>query len=341
DPAVLTVITPPSIDTPPASQTVNAGANATFSVVASGTPPLNYQWRKNGVDIASATTGTLTLNNVQAADAAAYSVVVRNAGGSATSPAATLTVVDPALTVTALFPANGATGLPVDAPLKITFGVAPMRGTSGLIQIHEAATGAVIDTIDLGAAAQMKMIGGTLYNYLPVIVSGNTALIAPHFALAYNKAYFVTIGAGVFKSSNGVFAGIAGETAWRFTTKPAAPDAGATTLVVASDGAGDFATVQGALDFVPAANPARRLIIIRKGVYQELVRINSNKPLITLRGEDRKETVIAYANNANFNPNSRSVVWVDAGDWTIENLSVRNLTPQGGSQAETIRTNAA
>src|SRR5262249_7898692 len=40
DPAVLTVITPPSIDTPPASQTVNAGANATFSVVASGTSPL-------------------------------------------------------------------------------------------------------------------------------------------------------------------------------------------------------------------------------------------------------------------------------------------------------------
>ena len=320
---------------------MNAGANATFSVVASGTAPLTYQWRKNGVDIPSATTDTLTLNNAQAADAAAYSVVVSNAGGSATSPSATLTVVDPALTVTTLFPANGATGLPVDAPLKITFGVAPTPGTSGLIQIHDAATGAVVDTIDLAAASQMKMIGGTLYNYLPVIVSGNTALITPHVALAYNKTYFVTIDAGVFKTANGVFAGIASDTAWRFTTKPAAPDAGATTLVVASDGAGDFATVQGAIDFVPAGNAARRLIFIRKGVYQELVRINSNKPLITLRGEDRKETVIAYANNANFNPNSRSVVWVDAGDWTIENLTVRNLTPQGGSQAETIRTNAA
>src|SRR5262249_21407366 len=205
----------------------------------------------------------------------------------------------------------------------------------------DATTGDVIDTIDLAAASQTKMIGGTPYNYLPVIVSGKTALITPHAALEYNKTYFVTIDAGVFKTANGVFAGITGDAAWRFTTKPAAPDAGATTLVVAADGSADFATVQGAIDFVPASNTALRIIFVRKGVYQELVRINSNKPLITLRGEDRKETEIAYANNANFNPNLRSVVWIDAGDWTIENLTVRNLTPQGGSQAETIRTNAA
>jgi pectate lyase/pectin methylesterase-like acyl-CoA thioesterase len=341
DPATLTVIIPPSIVTPPAPQIVNAGATATFSVVASGTEPLTYQWRKNGADIPSATSDTLTLNNVQAADAAGYAVVVSNAGGSVTSPAATLTVVDPALTVAALFPANGASGLPVDAPLKITFGAAPALGTAGLIQIHDAANGGVIDTIDLAASVQVKMIGGTLYNYLPVIVSGNTALITPHVALAYNKAYFVTIDAGAFRTANGVFAGISGDAAWRFTTKPAAPDAGATTIVVAADGSGDFATVQGAIDFTPVSNATRRIIFVRKGVYQELVRINSNKPLITIRGEDRKETVIAYANNANFNPNSRSVVWIDAGDWTVENLSVRNLTPQGGSQAEAIRTNAA
>src|SRR5215813_4220625 len=184
------------------------------------------------------------------------------------------------------------------------------------------------------------MLGGTESKYLPVIVSGNTALITPHVALEYNKSYFVTIDSGVFRTANGVFAGIAGDTGWRFTTKPAAPNTGATTLVVAADGSGDFATVQGAIDFVPAANATRRIIFLRKGVYQELVRINGAKPLITLRGEDRKKTEIAYANNANFNPNSRSVVWVDAGDWTVENLTVRNLTPQGGSQAETIRTSA-
>ena len=341
DPAVLTVITPPSIVTPPASQLANAGTTVVFSVVADGTPPLSYQWRKNGADLSGATAATLTLNNVQAADAAAYTVVVSNAGGSVTSTAATLTVADPALAVTALFPSNGSTGLPIDVPLKITFGVAPTLGTTGLIQIHDLATGAVVETIDLAAATQTKTIGGTVYNYLPVIVNGNTALITPHIALAYNKTYFVTIEAGIFKTSNGVFAGITGDTAWRFSTRPTAPAEGSTTLVVAADGSGDFATVQGAIDFVPTANAVRRLIFLRKGFYQELVRINSNKPLITLRGEDRKETVIAYANNSNFNLNARIVMEVDGADATIENLTVRNLTPQGGSQAETIRTNAA
>src|SRR5215813_2346673 len=185
------------------------------------------------------------------------------------------------------------------------------------------------------------MLGGTESKYLPVIVSGKAALITPHVSLKYDKTYFVTIDTGVFRTANGVFAGIAGDAAWRFATKPAAPDAGATTLVVAADGTGDFATVQGAIDFVPASNTARRIIFVRNGDYQELVRINRDKPLITLRGEDRKKTVIAYANNANFNLNSRSVVWIDAGDWTTENLTVRNLTPQGGSQAETVRTSAA
>ncbi|HKX28288.1 MAG TPA: pectinesterase family protein, partial [Blastocatellia bacterium] len=248
--------------------------------------------------------------------------------------------IQSALTVTALFPANGAVGLPIDVPLKITFNAAPSLGASGLIRIRDAATNAVVDTIDLAAASQTRAIAGTVYNYRPVIINGNTALITPHVTLLYNKKYYVTIDAGAFRTATGVFAGIGSSTGWQFNTKPAAPAAGATTLVVASNGTADFATVQGAIDFVPAGNTVRRLISIRRGSYQELIRVNSNKPLITLRGEDRKGTVIAYANNANFNPNSRSVVWVNAADWTIQNLTVRNLTPQGGSQAEAVRTNA-
>src|SRR5207245_6575276 len=46
--ATLTVNVPPSITTQPASQTVTAGQTATFSVTASGTAPLSYQWSKNG-----------------------------------------------------------------------------------------------------------------------------------------------------------------------------------------------------------------------------------------------------------------------------------------------------
>lgn len=86
---------PPSISTPPASQTVNAGQTATFTVAASGTAPFNYQWQKNGSDIAGANGSGLTLSNVHNGDAGTYAVVVSNAAGSATSVGAVLTVITP------------------------------------------------------------------------------------------------------------------------------------------------------------------------------------------------------------------------------------------------------
>jgi Ig-like domain-containing protein/beta-propeller repeat-containing protein len=86
---------PPAFSTLPASRTVNQGATATFSVAAFGSAPLTYQWQKNGTNIDGATTTTFTLSNVQASDAANYSVIVGNAAGSTNSGAATLTVILP------------------------------------------------------------------------------------------------------------------------------------------------------------------------------------------------------------------------------------------------------
>ncbi|MBI2924123.1 MAG: SUMF1/EgtB/PvdO family nonheme iron enzyme [Verrucomicrobia bacterium] len=82
-----------SITTQPVSQTVNAGQNASFTVTATGTAPLSYQWRKNGVNISGATSATLTLNSVGAGNSGAYSVVVSSPQGSATSANATLAVL--------------------------------------------------------------------------------------------------------------------------------------------------------------------------------------------------------------------------------------------------------
>ena len=98
--AALTVLVPPAIVTQPADATVTAGNGVSFTVTASGTAPLNYQWRKNGVNISGATTATLTLASVSAADAASYSVVVGNTAGSATSGNAVLTVQSPPAIVT-------------------------------------------------------------------------------------------------------------------------------------------------------------------------------------------------------------------------------------------------
>ena len=91
--ATLTVNVAPSIGTQPASQTVNEGQTASFSVVASGSGTLTYQWKKNGSNISGATSSTYTTPATSSADnAAVYTVTVSNSVGNVTSSNATLTV---------------------------------------------------------------------------------------------------------------------------------------------------------------------------------------------------------------------------------------------------------
>jgi hypothetical protein len=90
--ATLTVLFAPSIVTPPHALTVTNGDNALFTVAAGGSPPLTYQWKLNGKDLAGGTTSSYTIANAQTGDQGDYSVVVTNAVGIATSPAAHLTV---------------------------------------------------------------------------------------------------------------------------------------------------------------------------------------------------------------------------------------------------------
>ena len=94
DNATLNVVAPPAIITQPQSQTVLRNQNATFSVVASGTGPLSYQWFFNGASLGmGGTNATLTLLNVKVSQAGAYMVVMTNSMGSVTSDVATLTVL--------------------------------------------------------------------------------------------------------------------------------------------------------------------------------------------------------------------------------------------------------
>jgi hypothetical protein len=88
------VLVPPSITTQPESATVQVGQNASFSVVGSGTAPLNYQWRKNGAGITANGTGsTFSISAVQNSDAGSYDVIVNNVTNQPiTSNVATLTV---------------------------------------------------------------------------------------------------------------------------------------------------------------------------------------------------------------------------------------------------------
>ena len=82
-----------TITTQPGNQTVTAGQTATFTVVATGTAPLGYQWQKNGANIDGATSTSYTTPATTTADSgSSFDVVVSNTAGTVTSSAATLTV---------------------------------------------------------------------------------------------------------------------------------------------------------------------------------------------------------------------------------------------------------
>lgn len=90
--------TPPLINSPPLSQTVYSNApNVVLSVGATGSLPLYYQWRFNGVNIPDATSQSYTLHYPPLSASGDYDVIVRNIAGSITStPPAVLTVIAPA-----------------------------------------------------------------------------------------------------------------------------------------------------------------------------------------------------------------------------------------------------
>jgi pectin methylesterase-like acyl-CoA thioesterase len=273
-----------------------------------------------------------------------------------------------------MFPAPGATGICPDTSLRIVLPASIKLGSAGKIHIFDAAANAEVDTIDLtppppapappsapgrgpaggpdaarmppelAAPPRIKSIGGLKnYHYYPVIVAGDTAEIFPApSALGYGKTYYVTIDPGVFRDGQKDITPTLTPTSWRFTTKPAFPAPGGARITVAFDSTGDFASVQGALDFIPVNNGAPVTIFVKKGIYTEMIYF-TNKHNITLMGEDRKQTLIQYPTNDRFNNSAggggyrRGVLRANrCNDFTLTNLTIRNTTPKGGSQAEAI-----
>ncbi len=103
--ATLTVLVPPSITGQPQNLDVIVFNSAAFTVSATGTLPLSYQWRFNGVNISNATGASFNIGTVLTNHAGNYTVVITNLAGSITSSVATLTViVPPTVTVVASDP---------------------------------------------------------------------------------------------------------------------------------------------------------------------------------------------------------------------------------------------
>jgi pectin methylesterase-like acyl-CoA thioesterase len=254
-----------------------------------------------------------------------------------------------------MFPAPDAKTACVDTPIRLTFNTPPTLG-KGTLQVLDAGTHQPVDTLDLSAHTRKHTIGGLdNFNCSTALVDGNTVTI-PLLSgvLQYSHTYTVTIDPGALGNPERL--------SWSFTTKSAAPAADAHRLTVSPDGTADFTTVQGALDAIPDGNTAPITIFIRTGTYREIIAF-SDKSNVTLLGEDRKKTIIAYANNDKFNNDSHGNPFADksappsaakksgaiyrrglflahrVSGLTLASLTLRNTTPQGGSQAEAIILN--
>lgn len=275
--------------------------------------------------------------------------------GSVATPSPTPTPAPgPSAGVSGVLPANGETAAYKDTLLKLTFTSAPVATGSGKIRVYKS-DGTLVDTIDTssdvvaaGAETQTALGNGNteidkigngvpsltqwrFTYYRPVKISGNTVSIKLHDnVLAYDTSYYVTVDKAAFNggfNGSSTFQGISGNTAWTFKTKSAPTST--TAVTVDDDGAADFRSVQGALDYMMtvgcascAGAAAAKTITIKNGTYDEQLFLRNTSNL-TLVGESRTGTVVQNNNWEAFNPGV-------GGSRTAPNTTFTNI---GGNTA--------
>ncbi len=301
--AILYVLVPPSISQSPTNLTVTVGNSATFSVTASGMPAVAYQWNRNGSPIANATNAAYSIASTQGVDnGAVFSVIVSNSVGSVTSSNGVLTVLS---TMTATFlPTNGAVNISPDQQLRITFSIgAPKLAYAGKkFYVYDASNNSLFTTIDTSqfqtytvdsatvSNALVRLEQGSYFYYMPIAIYGNQAWITLTNRFAYGHSYYVTCDTGLFLDSTGAaFPGITGTNTWKVTTKAAGPamptaSTGPTNITVGLDGAGDFATLQGASDWIPQNNTRHRIITVQPGTYHDNTCFLQGRSFVTVTG---------------------------------------------------------
>jgi hypothetical protein len=165
----------PSITVQPVNQTVTAGGTATFSVTATGTAPLSYQWRNaaTAMNIAGATSSSYSISNPTLGDSGmTFLVIVSNSVGNQTSNTVTLTVspVPPPNGVSVLTYHNdiGRTGQNLNETILTTANVASANfGMLGSITVDGA-----VDAEPLYVGG-MTIAGGT-HNVLFVVTESDS-----------------------------------------------------------------------------------------------------------------------------------------------------------------------
>ena len=179
--ATLTVnaaVVAPAIATQPVNQTVTAGQTASFSVTATGTAPLSYQWLKNSVAISGAILSSYTTPATTSSDnGAQFTVTVSNSAGSATSSAATLTVQP-----SAAFPVWVSPGL-------LRVGQTDAPGTTSSINLFSARG----ETVDSQVIVQGPSGGLTNVNLSASALTGPSGAIIPASNITLYREYYIAV----------------------------------------------------------------------------------------------------------------------------------------------------
>ena len=170
----------PSITAQPANQTITVGQTATFSVAATGTAPLSYQWQKNRAAINGATAASYTTPVTSSADSGTqFTVVVSNAVGSSSSSAATLTVDS---TSPSAFPAWV-------VPSLDRVGQTDAPGTLSSIALF----GARGETVDTQAVVQGPAGGLTNVNVSASALTGPNGVTIPASNVTLYREYYLSV----------------------------------------------------------------------------------------------------------------------------------------------------
>src|SRR5215472_8383008 len=303
----------PTITSQPTNQTVTAGQTATFTLVASGTTPLSYQWQKNGANIAGATSASYTTPATTTADSGStFVVIVSNSAGTATSNSATL-MVNPAPVVPTI--TTQPTNQTVTAGQAATFsvvasGTAPLsyqwqkNGANIAGATSASYTTPATTTVDSGSTFKVVVSnssGTATSNSVTLTVS--SAPVAPTIntqptnqtVTAGQTATFSVVASGTAPLSyqwqkNG--ANIAGATLSSYSTAATTTsDSGSTFKVVVSNSAGSATSNAATLTVNPAPAPAIQVnptsinfgnVVVGTNLSQSLIISNTGNATLTI-----------------------------------------------------------
>ena len=330
--AVTATAEAPTVTTQPADQTVITGASASFSVSATGTSPLDYQWKKDGIAISGATSSTYTIAATSLTDSAVFAVVVSNGAGTATSSDARLTVTAapaPALVAPAITKQPEAITVTVGQTASFTV---EATGTSPIFQWKKGGSdipGANSSTYTTPATSLAD--SGTKYsvvvsNDLGTVTSNDASLTVTakpaittqpvsQAVAAGQTASFSVVAAGTppptyqWKRKNASdieFTNIAGATSSTYTLTTSSGDNGAKFLVVVTNSAGTVTSNEAVLsDVVITTQPVSQSVA--SGLTANFSVVATGTGALTYQWK-KNGSDIAGATSSTYTPTSSSAL---------------------------------